>query len=346
MRFLRYFLLADYASNNRIKEGEVYRWFQDHPKETGHEDDPMGFVETLVQAAKDYAGFKRGEGPGGKTNLFLQNVSILGGASMRQHLILLLSARRLPEEQFLKFSSFVERLMFVWYMNDRQTRDTEPKIVEICKSLRTNDMSIDDYQSFEDDLTKVHIAPFSKSFTENMMNISADAMRKYRLKYLLAKITQYIEQEAKGVTETNRTLYHFTSRDFEIEHILPQSLKQEAVEEFLSEDPDDEASEYIQMLGNLLLIDKTHNIIASDDPYSKKIASYNETDTTLSQYMARTPPVGMNDRISRTHNEHLEIFETWTPKNMERRQKMLTRLAHKIWNVPLLGEIPDWEYAE
>lgn len=346
MRFLRYFLLADFASNNRIKEGEVYRWFQDHPEATGHEDDPMGFVLTLVEAAKNYAGFKRGEGPNGQANIYLQNLAILGGASMRQHLILLLAARRLPEEQFSRFSNFVERLMFVWYMNDTQTRDTEPKIVEICKALRVSEIAEQDYQAFEAELVKDHIEPFSKGFSQQMMNISADGMRKYRLKYLLAKITQFVEQEAKGVTDTNKTLYHFTSRDFEIEHILPQSLKDEAVEEFLENDSDDDAADYIQMLGNLLLIDKTRNIIASNDPYSAKVASYNETDTILSQYMARTPPVGTNDRISRTHATHLEVYETWTPKDMLRRQKMMTRMAHKIWDVPLSGEIPDWEHEE
>jgi len=342
MRFLRYFVLANYAKDNRLRENEIYKWFQSNAALTGHNENPMAFVEELVGAARNYANFKAGKDTRGIDQDPLQNLAILGGASMRQHFILLLGAKSLSDDHFLIFAKFVERLMFAWYMTDAVTRDTEPKIVKICKELRNEDFDENEFDVFIERLEKEHLEGLSKGFSQAVMNLDQTQVQKYRLKYILAKLTQFVEQEAKGVTESNRWLRHFTSKDFEIEHILATGAKPEAISEFFGDD-DHELSEYVPMLGNLLLLDKTRNIIASNDPYSTKIAAYNETDTVLSQYIARKPPIGKNDRISRAHEKHLKVFKKWNPKKMEKRQKMLTRLAHIVWDIPKPNDLPRWD---
>ncbi len=346
MRFLRYFVLSDYASDNRLRENEIYNWFQKSNKLTQLNQKPIDLVDKLLLASKSYEYFRQGKDPTGNICKTVQNLNIFSGSSMRQHYILLLAGRHFTGEIFVKYAGLVERLMFTWYMVDAVTRDTEPEVVKLSKKLRDVENSDEAFSEFEQYVQKEYIDKHAKAFAENMMELEQEDIPKYRMKYILAKLTQFIEQEAKGETESNKVLYNFTSRDFEIEHILAQGAKPEAVKEFKTGALLDDVVEYIPMLGNLLLIDKSRNIIASNDPYSKKIPAYNETDVVLSQYIARNPPIGKNDRITRAHNSYLKVFEKWNPKQMQQRQKMLTKIAHSVWGIPQPDKIPQWDWEE
>ena len=50
--------------------------------------------------------------------------------------------------------------------------------------------------------------------------------------------------------------------------------------------------------------------------------------------MTKAPANSKNGRAVRAFKQHLELYPKWDEDAMERRQAMLTRIAHKIWHLP------------
>ncbi|PHM05885.1 hypothetical protein CK516_37640 [Nostoc sp. 'Peltigera malacea cyanobiont' DB3992] len=75
------------------------------------------------------------------------------------------------------------------------------------------------------------------------------------MQYILAKLTQHIDELAYGEIEAHTSLKNYINKNVEIEHILPQSY--EAVKS--SFDKPELIYQYVKYLGNLALIEKSIN---------------------------------------------------------------------------------------
>ena len=80
----------------------------------------------------------------------------------------------------------------------------------------------------------------------------------------------------------------YTSGGFEIEHIFPQQPSNEATVEFgKHEDPD-----IADLLGNLVLLEKSINASLSNRPYSRKRDVYSKSKLLLTNSLAEQPAIG------------------------------------------------------
>ncbi len=342
LRFLRYFILADYATESRLREDDAYSWFQDHESEIGYARDPNKLVDSLIDAAQAYKNFRESKTPVGEHELGLANIQRLGGSSVRQPYILLLAGRNLQKAQFSELVTLTEDLFLLWLVTKTQSKVTEPAIVKLARLL--SKVKPTDHSQFDNFVKHVHeeiIKPKAKEFTRSMMNLHQWDMPKYRMKYILGKLTQFIEQQAFNIKPSNSDLETYLEATIEIEHIHPMVPTEKAIAEFGDED---DGEFYRKALGNLLLLDKSRNSIAKNHHFSEKQKIYTESNFMMSQYLSTAPKVGKADQISRTFENHLIAFKEWSPEMILRRQKMLAKISHEVWNIPLeFKTLPDWD---
>jgi hypothetical protein len=328
LRFLRYFIFSHYDVD-ALREDEIYGWFSKNEKACGYASDPLGFAKELLRAARAYRNFLNGCDQGGTKNRYLENLQLLGGKAARQHLILLLAGRDLPGDLFDQLAREVEDLFFVYVITREPTRDFERNFARWAGELRT----IADEPDLEAFITRRFgpaKADLSTRFDDALRRLYVGSVQQYRLRYILAKLTQHIELRAYGDTEGTKWLSRYTGGGFEIEHIFPQQPSNEAAAEFgKSEDP-----QIADRLGNLVLVEKSINASLGNRPYSQKRDVYRQSQLLLTKALAERPKVGVNTKIDIAVGE-LEPFAEWNDAAVIRRQENLTTLARSIWAVPM-----------
>ena len=150
-----------------------------------------------------------------------------------------------------------------------------------------------------------------------------------RQRYILAKLTQYIEEQAWG-NPSHSQLELYLDGSVNIEHILPQSPTMEVRANF---DKPDEYDEYVVKLGNLTLLENTINASISNEAFERKKAGYRHSQYLLTSSLVERPQVGKNTRLNRAV-ESLMQFDKWDSQAIEKRQEMLTMLARRVWCLP------------
>jgi hypothetical protein len=152
-------------------------------------------------------------------------------------------------------------------------------------------------------------------------------MQQYRTRYLLARLTQHVDLAFSGV-KTPGSLEPYTT--LEIEHILPDNPTAELLSAWTVENPSAIYDDYKNRLGNLTLLEKPINIVASNDFYAKKQEEYRKSGNYLTRSLVALANVGQNTSISRI-NEKLAAFPTWDAAAIEKRHALLIALAQDIW---------------
>jgi Protein of unknown function DUF262/Protein of unknown function (DUF1524) len=325
LRFLRYYIVSHYDVSV-LREDKIYDWLAANAVECGYDRDPLGFATELHRAALAYGNFVAGKNAEGVASWQLENLQLLGGKAARQHMILLLAGRALPGPMFDALCSEVESLFFCYIVTRRPTRDFERSFAAWAPQIRNA-------RSMEQ-LTEVFAATFTRDkqglaprFAKALSGMSADDLQAYRLRYLLAKLTQHVELQAYGAGKAQRWLAGYMEN--QIEHVFPQTPSEETTAEF---GPCREAS-VAQRLGNLVLIEKSINASLGNRPYSEKRKVYPQSKLLLTRALAERPKVGLQTKID-IAVEDLEPFLEWNEVAIVRRQRQLVSLACKVWDVP------------
>ena len=121
----------------------------------------------------------------------------------------------------------------------------------------------------------------------------------------------------------------------EIEHILPDNPDSALRSAFVTDNANARYDEYKNKLGNLTLLEKPINIVASNGFFAAKRDEYRKCKHYLTSSIAEIITVGQNTTINRI-NEKLQAFDDWTPANIDRRHGLLIELAREVWKaVPL-----------
>lgn len=158
------------------------------------------------------------------------------------------------------------------------------------------------------------------------------SMQQYRTRYLLAKLTQFVDMAYMGVT-TPGSLDDYMS--LEIEHILPNTPEPELRQSFTTSNPTANYDEYKNRLGNFTLLEKPINIVASNGFFSAKMPEYKKCQHYLTSSIVELNVVGKNSSINRI-NEKLKSFDEWTAASIDKRQLMLIELAKDVWKTSLI----------
>ncbi|MXP14512.1 DUF262 domain-containing protein [Altererythrobacter confluentis] len=335
LRFLRYFIMANYSGDEKLREDEIYGWLSSHAADTGHEDDPVGFAGELKAAAKAYANFLDGKGPDGKDVRAVANSRKLGGSAIKQHFILYLAGRHLSSPMFARLAREIENLLCVWLIAGVPAKDYERQIAKAARKLQ----SVSTQEELDDFVTEFLTSQKRRhrdDFHRWMATMHTWDLRQYRLRYLLAKITQHVEVEARGRDGLD-DLSHFLDTKNDIEHIYPQTPTDEAEEEFGDEGEDENITE---RLGNLLWVEQAINRAATNKPYSEKLSHYDSSSFILARSQASFKLNGVNDQITKAV-KRLRPEAEWSAEAIERRQKWIADRAMEVWDVPAKADATE-----
>ena len=330
LRFLRYFILSQYDVDDvrSLTEDKVYAWFVRNENSCGYSTDPLRFANELLTVAKSYHKFLEGCDPNGCKRPHVENLRMLGGRAARYHLILLLAGRHLEGMFFDRLAREIEELLFMYLITREPTREFERKFARWAREVRgiTNGGELES-------VIASYFVPAKRErarhFRSALLELYSYMIPRYRLRYVLAKLAQYVDIMAYGETEGTKWLARYTSGDFEVEHIFPQQPSKEAVEEFgPSEDP-----RIGDRLGNLVLVEKSVNAALGNRPYSRKKDVYRQSQLLLTRALAERPRVGTNTRIDAAVGE-LDPFSIWNEDAVIARQRQLAVLAASVWRLP------------
>ena len=328
LRFLRYYIMAHYVLadwSRPIREDQIYEWFVEHSDECGIKTEPLAFVDRLVECAQAWKNFLRGQGPDGEANRYLENIGCLSGAA-RQHFILLLAGRHLPTDVFSDLARQIENLFFCYVITRESTKTFERNFGRWSVDLR----DVRDRAGLDAFLARYFGPEFAarlNQFRFAVGELSAARIQQYRLRYILAKLTQFIEEQAWGNPKHERLTNYLHGSSVNIEHILSQTPLPEVYAAF---DKPDEFDDYRNKLGNLTLLETTLNTAVSNASYAAKVPGYRKSQFLLTKSLAEDPAFGVNNKL-RKAVDGLVQFDHWDSQAIDQRQLILGQLAERVW---------------
>jgi hypothetical protein len=342
LRFLRYFLMANYKITNKrndgiIREDEIYDWLvrSDNSELCNYKNAPFEFVNKIVRNVEiylDVAACKDNEGNPSKS---MESVRALAGGAFSLHNILLLACQPLPVHLYTHFVKQLEVFLFYYIFTKSPTKDLERNFSAWADELRTIS-ALTDEEAQKVRLDEFLNERFQKSIdlkeaelSDALNRYTYNSMQKYRTKYLLSKLTQYVDGAFKGLKELPPLVDY---QGLEIEHILPNNPQDELRASFESGSEEGVYDDYKIMLGNLTLLEKPINIVASNDFFEQKKPLYQTSKNYLTSSISSLAEVGKNSSITRI-NVKLESYPEWNASSIERRQAVLIDLASDIWQL-------------
>ncbi|MGB3642648.1 MAG: DUF262 domain-containing HNH endonuclease family protein [Rivularia sp. (in: cyanobacteria)] len=329
--FLRHFIFSQFDVKREDVQNKEYEWILNNDSICDYSNNPVIFVGKINNYAEAYTLFLNGKNSDKTTNKFLDNIKILTPTS-RQHMSLLLSAKSFSYEMFLKLCYELENFLFLVIITKQKTNEYERTFILWAQKIR-NIKTEEELKTFiEDNINPIKIK-YRNKFRQAFIELQESDIQKYKLKYILAKLAQYIEEQAFGVEAPQSDLNNFFKSSIEIEHILPQKPTQDVIEKF---DKPDGIEKCIKKLGNLTLLEKSINSSIQNGLFISKKEAYKQSKIYLTKSIVDPIQVGNNTKIDQAVKD-LKTFDDWTYKSIEDRQEIMTNLAIKLWNM----DIPD-----
>ncbi|MBP1839417.1 DUF262 domain-containing protein [Formosa algae] len=350
LRFLRYFLMANYTiSNHRsdgiVREDEIYDWFskKENITASNYQKEPFVFVRKIIKTVSNFLLLTKGKGNDGEDNVYMNNIRKLTGGGFSLHYVILLASYNLPKDLFDHLLKQLETFLFYFMVTRTSTKILERNFSDWADELRAISNSTD-YATQKVQLNEFISNRFEKSTISKQPEL-IDALRRYhfyslqqyRTRYILAKFTQHVNMAYKGLLSPDN-LNDYTN--LEIEHILPNTPNQELLNDFILH-PDNKDKEYQQYkvkLGNLTLLEKPINIVASRDFFKNKKSQYKMSKYYLTSSLDALNNVGENTSITRINTKLKPFNDEWTAKQIDERQEMLLELAADIWKIEPLQD--------
>jgi len=343
LRFLRYFLMANYKiendrSDSTVREDEIYEWFTNKKNVTlcNYQTEPFVFVRKIIKNVETFMSFTQGKGNDGKDNVYMNNIRKLTGGAFSLHYVLLLASYTLPKELFDHLLKQLETFLFYYILTRTPTKELERNFSNWADELRAIS-ALTNADEQKKQLNQFIIERFQKSTTAKSPELS-DALKRYnfyslqqyRTRYILAKFTQYVDMAYKGLSHPG-SLDEYTV--LEIEHILPNTPNAELLADFKEKNKDKDYSAYKVKLGNLTLLEKPINIVAGRDFFKDKKDEYKKCKNYLTSSLVELHTVGNNSSINRINGKLKAFGDTWTAASIDERQKMLIGLSELIWKI-------------
>jgi uncharacterized protein with ParB-like and HNH nuclease domain len=342
LRFLRYFLMANYEivndrSDATVREDEIYDWFidKDNAVLCDYKKKPFEFVRIIIRNVENYVAFSAGKGNDGKDNIYMDNLKKLCGGAFSLHYVLLLAANNLPKPLFDHFIKQLESFLFYYIFTKTSTKELErnfsywpDELRAICEVSDAKEQKRK-LNQFLKEKFQINMTAKELELADDLKRYSLNTMQQYRTRYFLSKLTQYVDMAYKGLS-TPGSLNDYTV--LEIEHILPNKPENSLRQDFAQNNVGKNYDEYKNKLGNLTLLEKPINIVAGNDYYINKCEEYKKCKYYLTSSMVNLNIVGNNSSINRI-NQKLKAYSEWSASSIESRQQMLIDLSKDIWKI-------------
>ena len=329
LRFLRYFIMANYDVSKEkdgiIREDRIYKWLIANNNQCQYKEKPFEFVRKMKDNVDLYSE-SRNPSSNDNGNIHLKNIPMLAGKSYKLHIMLILAASNMNSEAISKLKKVIESVVYYTVINKITTNVTERVFASWCKSIRKI-TTVNELDAF----IKSDIEPVVKAWKSdnesNFLRLGINSMQQYRIKFILAKITAYIDMLRIGETEV-ADLDLYTRSTVEIEHIMPQTCSDKSMYGMT----DEEYEVYISRLGNLTLLENSINKSIQNDVYDVKKEAYKKSKFYLTSSISLLVTQGNNTAINRT-NTLLKSWDKWDADSISGRQKMMYELSEKIWTL-------------
>ncbi len=329
LRFLRYYIFSSFGVT-KLREDELYAWLSKNNEKVGYGKDPLDFVARLQDALSAYLSFLAGKRADGQPHAAIESISLMAGRATRQHLILLLAGRALPEKVFEALCRDIEALLVVYLITRTNNREFEAVFPEWALRL-AKATTPEAYEAFAEETLRSRRRELATRFHREFAALSGLGLRQYQLRYILAKLTQHVDLVAYGRnSEGHKWLSRYTDgTNVHIEHVLPQTLDDVVRTEF-GEGADDR--ELLWSIGNLALVEKSINASLGRRPFSAKRPVYPQSQYLLTRAIAARPEIG-NTAIDRAVSS-MTPFTKWDRAAVQARAVQLALLAAEVWGVP------------
>lgn len=332
LRFLRYFISATYditdpnsATPGILPEDSIYDWLISNDDQCKYSSDPFAFVALLNKSAERYVNFlwPNSTDPG---NEYLRNIPRVAGTPYRLHLVLLMAASKMDPDTLGKFKQVLESVVYYLAVDSIKANETEKIFAAWCPEVRKV-VTLDDLKKFVHTTVAPQIDKWKLEHKQNFLTISLSTMQQYRVKYILARITKYVDDIRGGGTQYADIDSYYDKKN-QIEHIMPQTCDDCSVYGLTEEEFDI----YIGRLGNLTLLERAYNAVCQNKPYSEKIVTYPNSQFYLTKALPKLEDAGDHTAANKM-NKQLSSWTVWDKGSIEQRQEMLYKLSEMIWSI-------------
>ena len=329
LRFLRYFIMANYDTSEEkdgiLREDQIYTWLTNNNKQCHYEEAPFQFVQKMSQNVDLYVKCRLPDDTR-EGNIHLKNISLLAGKSYKLHLMLMLAASNMNADALAKFKAILESVVYYTVINKIATNITERTFALWCKDVR-NIATREDLDGFINRIVIPTVNDWKMNNKSNFLRLGLNSMQQYRIKFILGKITAYVDALRLGKTAVE-DLTVYTQTAVEIEHIMPQTCADKARYDL----DEEEFAVYIHRLGNLTLLENSINKSIHNDNYASKSMAYKQSKFYITSSLSALVNQGQDTAINRT-NLLLSAWPDWNKQAIEERQEMLYRLSEMIWEI-------------
>lgn len=328
LRFMRYYIMGTYDTSKEkdriLREERIYQWITENDNQCGYREDPIGFVRKMSDGATKYKSFlnpvKDDEG-----DQHLSNIFLFAGKTYRLHLMLLLAADKMDDKLLKKFKGILEVVIYYSTITQKRTNEMERTFSQWCPKIReiSDDASMNEF-------LKSSVIPvvnrWKKEYHDMFRVIGLENTQKYRIRFILARISQYIEDKRRGA---GHNLSNVLVQGIEIEHIMPQ--KPDNIYDYGMID-ENEFKDFDGRIGNLTLLEKTLNSVIKNKPYKDKCETYIKSQLYMTSSIPKLVDEGKNTAINRL-NKKLRSWREWNKESIVDRQEMLYNLSEEVWNL-------------
>lgn len=332
-RFLRHYLMAKTGKHD-LKVTDVFSYIEANQKELGINESPLNFLNEIKIRAKCYVDYYKGIGRDG---LILESLENMRELRFMSQLLLLIFSDKLSDISFIDFTKRLENLLFAYTITGKLTKEFESMFCKWTQKIA----NIDSEEKYEQFIEEDFIPEFKSQkigFSVNFQNLSQSGQTLYRQRYILAKLGQLLEHAVSGNTKLTRK--EIVNANKEIEHILPQTPEDELKTEFEKDLGEEETYEqYVIKFGNLTLLPKVINIVASNQFYSAKKNEYlgENQSFKLTRSICSDMTLGNNTRLNKIiANSDLKPFNNWSKDSINARQQQLSKLALITWGFEVI----------
>ncbi len=167
-------------------------------------------------------------------------------------------------------------------------------------------------------------------------NFYMHQQNRWRVHYLLARITHHIENESGVASSFENYVSRQIRKPFEVEHIWADKYERHT-DEFDSEDA---FHQYRNRFGGLLLLPRGFNQSYGDMPYKDKVNKYIEQNLLVKTlhpqcYVNNPSFLGYTDWSGLPFRAHPETF---LKKDLDERQELYRQICEEIWNPARLDQ--------
>lgn len=331
MRFFRYFLMSQYSIEQPLKKAGTLKWFEDNDSLIQFKKHPLEFLESMKWSANTYRRMAiEHECHDGNKSIDLESIALLGGASMRQHLMVLLAAKSNEREEFERLVRNLESALFYSLLTEERSQTLEHNMLRWSK-LVGKATGENDFKDIYDDMAAAYEVRMEQF--EQLIKSGHDwPNTKPRLRYFLSKINVLVDYIFQNKVTYGTLKQYATGNSFHIEHILPQSPKRSLLEQLGV--TSEEYTNNVNRIGNLTLLDGAPNLIASNKPYSEKKKIYQQSNLRMVRHMAGTFDGDPKKGKFKTIVDQLCTFDEFNIQSIHKRERMLLGLARQIWSLP------------